>query len=110
MAMTSRLPHHMHFQELAQPFIGFVGAAASLGTAKLAQISEAIPPHARGWVEGGAYVALVAFLAYGCVTLWKRLNDRDKEIAELNKEIRADWKTQNEKLITVLQKLDPDEK
>lgn len=95
----------MHFTELAQPAIGFLGAAASL---TVAQISEAIPPQARGWVEGGAYVALVGFLAYGCITLWRRLNDRDKEIAELNKEIRADWKTQNDKLISVLEKLDPD--
>lgn len=96
----------MHVTDLAQPAIGFLGAAGSL---TLAQISEAIPPQARGWVEGGAYVALVAFLAYGCVTLWKRLNERDKDIAELNREIRQDWKTQNDRLIQVLEKLDKDE-
>lgn len=97
----------MDFSHLAQPAIGFAGAAGSF---LVAQISEAIPPQARGWVEGGAYVALVGFLAYGCVTLWRRLNDRDKEIAELNKEIRSDWKTQNDRLIHVLEKLEPDDK
>ncbi len=95
----------MNLAELTQPAIGFFGAAGSL---TIAQISDAIPPQARGWVEGGAYVALVAFLAYGCITLWKRLNERDKDIAELNREIRSDWKTQNDKLISVLEKLDPD--
>jgi hypothetical protein len=100
----------MHIHELTQPALGFIGAAASLATSQLAQVSEAIPPQARGWVEGGAYVALVGFLAYGCITLWKRLNDRDKEIADLNREIRTDWKAQNDKLIDVLEKLDPDGK
>ena len=100
----------MHFQELTQPALGFIGAAASLAASQLAQVSEAIPPAARGWVEGGAYVALVGFLAYACVTLWKRLNDRDKEVADLNREIRTDWKAQNDKLIDVLEKLDPEGK
>lgn len=92
---------------LTQPAISF---AASTACFIVAQISEAIPPAARGWVEGGAYAGFVAFLVYAVWTLWKRLNDRDKEIAELNKEIRSDWKTQNDKLIQVLEKLDPDEK
>jgi hypothetical protein len=95
----------MNLSELSQPAFGFVGATGSL---IIAQISEAIPPAARGWVEGGAYVGFVAFLVYACYTLWKRLNDRDKEIAELNKEIRSDWKTQNDRLINVLDKLDKD--
>lgn len=95
----------MSITELSQPAVGFVGAAGSF---VIAQISDSIPPAARGWVEGGAYVALVGFLAYAVITLWKRLNDRDERIAELNKEIRTDWKTQNDKLITVLEKLDKD--
>lgn len=106
--MRAYLNPHMSIAHLAQPLLGFVGAAISFGAAKLAQISEAIPPHARGWVEGGAYVGFVGFLTYACYTLWKRLNDRDREIAELNREMRTDWKQQNDKLISVLEKLDPD--
>jgi hypothetical protein len=93
----------MHLSELLQPALGFLGMLLSF---IVAQVSEAIPEAARGWVEGGAYVALVGFLAYTSWTFWKRLNDRDQEIADLNREIRDDWKEQNEKLITVLDKLD----
>ena len=93
--------------EFLQPALGFLGMVLSF---IVAQVSDAIPPAARGWVEGGAYVCLVGFLAYTSWTFWKRLNDRDKEIAELNREIREDWKEQNTKLISVLDKLDPDSK
>ena len=107
MNLTRHQTPQMHLSELLQPALGFLGMIISL---IVAQVSSAIPEAARGWVEGGAYVALVGFLAYTSWTFWKRLNDRDKEIADLNREIRDDWKEQNEKLITVLEKLDKEEK
>lgn len=107
MNLTHHHPPQMHLSELAQPALGFIGMVLSF---IVAQVSSAIPEAARGWVEGGAYVALVGFLAYTSWTFWKRLNDRDKEIADLNREIRDDWKEQNDRLINVLDKLDPDSK
>lgn len=91
------------------PILGFLFASLSAGALKLAQ---SVPPTAdlRNIMEGGAYIGLVTGLSYAVITLWKRLNKRDEDIAALNKEIRDDWKTQNDKLINVLEKLDPEGK
>lgn len=104
--MLSRLPNAMHVPaDAVHPVIGFVGAAISAATIRLAQV---LPNEVQGWFEGGAYIGLVCFLIYAVTTMWRRLKEKDKESAELQKEIRDDWKKQNEKLIKVLNRLDPD--
>lgn len=109
-----------HFTgDFSHPLLGYLGAGVSTAVYWVAQTVDAIPPPARGWMEVGGTFGLIGGLTYGCVTLWKelqrvrsdanaQLDASRKEISELNREIRGDWKTQNDKLITVLEKLDKD--
>jgi putative Mn2+ efflux pump MntP len=91
------------------PVWGFITAAASGLGLYLAQVAgDAIPTAIRAWLEGGFSIAFVIALIYGIVTLWRRLAERDTHIADLNREIRTDWKSQNEKLILVLERLERD--
>jgi hypothetical protein len=91
-----------------QPVIGFVTATTSTVILYIAQAADSIPAAARGWIEGGGTLGLIGGLSYGCITLWKEIQNGRREMAELNKEIRTDWKAQNEKLISVLERLDTD--
>lgn len=96
-----------------QPILGYVLAGASTGAIWLANnIAEPSP-----WLQIGGTAGLIGGLSYGCVTLWKSLQDQRREFTaerqafikakdELEREIRDDWKEQNDKLITVLQRLD----
>lgn len=88
----------------------FVLAGLSTATIWIAQAVDSVPPQARGWMELGGTIGLIGGLSYGIVTLWKELQNQKRDTAELNKEIREDWKKQNDKLIAVLEKLDPDGK
>lgn len=92
------------------PVLGFaIGGISSLGI-WLAQTASAIPPEARSFVEAGGTIGTIGGLAFGCVTLWKEVQTQRREMAELNKEIRTDWKTQNEKLIVVLERMESEGK
>lgn len=88
-----------------EPVIGFASATASTF---ILWIAQSTPPEVEPWLQAGGTVGLIVGLSYGCVTLWKSNQQQKDEIAALNKEIRGDWKTQNEKLIEVLEKLNPD--
>ena len=88
--------------------LGFLGAGASTLILYIAQAADNVPPQARGWMELGGTLGLIGFLSYACVTLWKELQTQRREHSSLNEQIRDDWKKQNEKLITVLEKLDTD--
>jgi len=96
-----------------QPVIGYTVAATSSGVMWLA---ETLPNQAP-WLQVGGTAGLIAGLSYGCVTLWRSLQEQRREFTseraafikakeELEKEIRNDWKGQNDKLIAVLQKID----
>jgi hypothetical protein len=96
-----------------QPILGYVLAATSSGVMWLA---ETVPAHAP-WLQVGGTAGLIGGLSYGCITLWKSLQEQRREFTseraafikakeELEKEIRNDWKGQNDKLISVLQKID----
>lgn len=96
-----------------QPILGYILAAASSGVMWLA---EAVPAHAP-WLQVGGTAGLIGGLSYGCITLWKSLQEQRREFTaeraafikakdDLEKEIRDDWKEQNNKLITVLNKID----
>ncbi len=91
--------NHIH------PIIGFGSAGVSTLGLWLAQTAS---PSIEQWVQGGGTVGLIGGLSYGCVTLWKANQKSMADIAELNKEIRTDWKNQNERLINVLERLDSD--
>lgn len=119
-----------HLSEISHPVIGYATAMASGAGYYLAQHTDAIPVQARGWMELGGTLGLIGGLSYGCVTLWKALQEQRKESATnakeladkaaderkaflaakdaLELEIRTDWKQQNARLIAVLEKIDPD--
>ncbi len=61
----------------------------------------------KGWIEVGGTIGLIVGLSYGCTTLWKEVQKQKQEIAHLNKEVREDWKKQNDRLISALDKIDP---
>lgn len=88
--------------------LGFVGAATSSLAFWIAQTSDALAPATRGVIETGGTIGFIIGLSYGCITLWKEVQTQRSEMAELNKEIRTDWKTQNEKLIVVLERMESD--
>lgn len=101
------------------PLLGFVTAGVSTATLWMADIVAEVSPVSKGWIEVGGTIGLIGGLAYGCVTLWKeiqKMNDyareereaHREEVAALNAEIRNEKKAQNDKLIEVLNKLDPD--
>ena len=88
-----------------QTIIGFVGAGVSSISFWLAQ-TDNLAPATRGVIETGGTIGFIIGLSYGCVTLWKEVQTQRREMAELNKEIRTDWKSQNEKLIVVLERME----
>jgi hypothetical protein len=101
------------------PLVGFVTAGISTATIWFAETVSQVSPVSKGWIEIGGTVGLVCGLSYGCVTLWneiQRMNadaraEREahrEEVAALNAEIREEKRSQNDKLIEVLNKLDPD--
>lgn len=105
-----------HFDPL-QPVLGYLTAAASAAVLWVGQIVDNLPI-SKGWLELGGTIGLVTGLSYGCVTLWKALQNQRVEMNQerrefiaakdnLEKEIRTDWKQQNEKLIAVLERLEP---
>ena len=104
------MTHHI---DPLQPIIGYIFAAFSTG---LMWLANAIPEHTP-WLQMGGTAGLIAGLSYGCVTLWKSLQEQRREFTaertafikakdDLEREIREDWKGQNDKLIAVLQRLD----
>jgi len=101
------------------PVLGFVTAGLSTATIWLAETVSQVSPVSKGWIEVGGTIGLIGGLSYGCVTLWKEIqrmntdarNEREihrAEVAALNAEIREEKRVQNDKLIEVLNKLDPD--
>lgn len=101
------------------PLIGFTTAGLSTATIWLAETASQVSPVSKGWIEVGGTIGLIGGLSYGCVTLWKeiqRMNNDARlerevhraEVAALNAEIRDEKRSQNDKLIEVLNKLDPD--
>lgn len=99
-------PHSI--ADFAQPVYGAAVALMSGVGYKLANSIDVIPEPVKVWGEFGGTLGFMGGLIYGLVTLWKALQDSKKEIADLNKEIREDWKKQNDKLISVLEKFDTD--
>jgi hypothetical protein len=104
------MTHHI---DPLQPVLGYVLAAVSSGALWMAEVV----PDGAPWLQVGGTAGLIAGLSYGCVTLWKSLQEQRREFTaeraafikakdDLEKEIRDDWKDQNDKLITVLHKID----
>lgn len=109
----------MQTPDAFQPVLGFLSATVATTVLYVAQAVDQIPPQARGWMEMGGTLGLIGGLSYGCVTLWKEVQSCRREMAaeragfiaakdSLEKEIRTEWKAQNEKLISVLDRLDSD--
>jgi hypothetical protein len=110
--------HHI-LDPHVNPLVGFVTAGISTATIWLAEIGSEVSPVSKGWIEVGGTIGLIGGLSYGCVTLWKEIQRMNKdareereahreEVAALNAEIRNEKRDQNDKLIEVLNKLDPD--
>ena len=95
--------------------MGFV--TAGISTASLWLANAAPDAASSGIIELGGTVGLVGGLSYGCITLWKSLQDQRHEFTnerkdfikakdELEKEIRNDWKAQNTRLVNVLERME----
>jgi hypothetical protein len=89
------------------PILGFSTAGFSTAALWLAQTADQVVPGVKGWIEVGGTIGLIVGLSYGCTTLWKEVQKQKQEIAHLNKEVREDWKKQNDRLISALDKIDP---
>lgn len=88
------------------PLAGFALSGLSAGGLVVAQaIGDGINPVAKAWMDGGFSLALVLCLSYAVVTLWKRLNQRDAELAALNKEHRDLQQAHSAALIDSLEKI-----
>jgi hypothetical protein len=110
------MPHHALPLD---PILGLIGGTASAVTLWMADhVADGtnLPNYV---IEAGGTIGLIGFLSYGCVTLWKQLQsekteaikERDRhhlEIANLHAEILGETRRQNNELISVLNKLDPD--
>ena len=110
--------HHI-LDPHVNPLVGFVTAGLSTATIWLAETVSEVSPVSKGWIEIGGTIGLIGGLSYGCVTLWKEIQRMNQdaraereahreEVAALNAEIRNEKRDQNDKLIEVLNKLDPD--
>lgn len=88
-----------------QPILGFLAAGVCGGVIFLAEAATQIPAEARGWLEAGGTVGLIAGLSIGLVTLYRDNLASRREIMDLNKEIRTEFKTQNRELIECLDRL-----
>ena len=117
--ITNRPMPHRFLDPILAPVFGFLGAGISTLALWLADVAAGVSPVSKGWIELGGTLGLIGCLSYACLTLWKSLDrqrkeateERDKhhlEIAKLNLEIRTEKREQNDKLIEVLNKLDPD--
>ena len=104
---------------LSSPLPAIVGASGSTVALWLAETISDVSPISRGWIELGGTIGLIGFLSYGCITLWKKLQEREEmatlerdrhrlEINSLYIDDRNERRQQTEKLIEVLNKLDPD--
>jgi hypothetical protein len=102
-----------------EPILGFLGGFFSAGLLWIADVAPQSLPVPEGVIQLGGTVGLIGFLSYGCVTLWKQLqiekNESAKErerhqdqISNLHNEILGETRRQNNELIAVLKKLDPD--
>jgi len=98
------------FPDAFHPIIGSIGAAFCGAVIWIADAAKDVPPEAQGWIQLGGTIGLICCLSYACKTLWSELQTSRKETASLNQLMRDDWKQQNEKLISALDKLDPDSK
>lgn len=95
--------------DATQTVFGFCTAGVSSLALWIAQ-TGVMPGDTRTVVETGGTIGFIVGLSYGCITLWKEVQTQRREMAELNKEIRTDWKTQNEKLIVVLERMESEGK
>lgn len=106
-----RNTQHMNiFPDPTHPLIGLIGATLSGAAIWVGQTAQQMPPETQGWIQLGGTLGLIGGLSYACKTLWSELQTSRKESADLNKTMRDDWKYQQDKLIAVLNKLDPDTK
>lgn len=96
------------FPDPLHPLLGVIGAGVSGSAIWLADTAEHLPPQAQGWIQLGGTIGLISCLAYACKTLWSELQMSRKAADDLNRQMRDDWKEQNQKLINVLEKLDTD--
>lgn len=98
-----------------QPILGYALAGVSTAAIWLANAM----PDPSPWLQLGGTAGLIGGLSYGCITLWKALKEQRSEFTaeraafirakdDLEKEIRDDWKDQNEKLMAVLNRIDSD--
>ena len=96
----------MFTSPLHDTLYGYATAGASTLALWLADAADVVVPGAGGLLQMGGTAGLIGGLAVGCISLWRLVLAQRAEINELNREIREEWKSQSEELISVLRKLD----
>lgn len=98
--MISSLPHDVVF--------GYATAGAGTLALWLADTADQILPGVAPFIQTGGTAALIAGLLVAVKSLWSETRHQRHEIRKLNEEIRGEWKSQSDELISVLKKLDKD--
>lgn len=96
----------MFASPLHDTIAGYTTAGASTLALWLADTAEVVVPGSGSLLQMGGTAGLIGGLSVGCFSLWKLVQAQRAEINELNREIREEWKSQSEELISVLRKLD----
>ena len=95
------LPHDVVF--------GYATAGAGTLAIWVADAADQIIPGMAPFLQTGGTAALIVGLVVAVKSLWSEVQAHRSEIARLNQEIRSEWKSQSEELISVLKKLDKDQ-
>jgi hypothetical protein len=96
----------MFASPLQDTIAGYTTAVASTLALWVADAAETIVPGSANLLQMGGTAGLIGGLSVGCYSLWRLVQSQRSEINELNREIREEWKSQSEELISVLRKLD----
>lgn len=96
--MIPPLPHDV--------VLGYSTAGAGTLALWLADAADAIIPGMSPILQTGGTAGLILGLIVAIKSLWSETRAQRQEIKKLNEEIRSEWKSQSEELISVLRKLD----
>ena len=99
--MIPSLPHDVVF--------GYATAGAGTLAIWVADAADQMIPGIAPFLQTGGTAALICGLVVAVKSLWSENRYQRQEIRKLNEEIRSEWKSQSEELISVLKKLDKDQ-
>lgn len=86
--------------------LGYATAGAGTLALWVADTADQIIPGMSPILQTGGTAGLIIGLVVAIKSLWSETRHQRQEIKKLNEEIRSEWKSQSEELISVLRKLD----